>query len=60
MMGQNAEDTTSQLGESYVFMEALWNIAQTSDDAETVRIAVAALTGTEAGQAYIRVHPMVL
>ena len=59
MMGQS-EDTASQLGETYVLMQALWNIAQTSDDAETVRIAVAALTGTESGQAYIRAHPMVL
>jgi len=60
MMSGQQQDSAQQSGEVYVMMQALWNIAQTSDDAETVRMAVQALTSTEAGQAYIRVNPMVL
>lgn len=62
MMSSNdeREDTASMMGEQLVMIQALWEIAQTSGDAETVRMAISALTRTDTGMTYIRANPMIL
>lgn len=41
-------------------LAALHEIAMDSADADVVRIALEALTGTSSGRAYLLVHPVVL
>lgn len=43
-----------------ILVEGLYNTVMESDDAETVRGAVAALLNTEVGINYIRFHPLTL
>lgn len=44
--------------ETLILVEALWNIAHDSEEASSVKEAVAALTNTEAGLDYLRAHPL--
>jgi hypothetical protein len=50
---QHREDTVRHLA-------ALHEIAMDSADADVVRIALEALTGTASGRAYLILHPVVL
>lgn len=40
--------------------QALYAIAQESEEAETVKLAMSALTNTEAGRAYLAANPFVV
>lgn len=44
--------------ESMTLVEALHTIVTESDDAEVVRIAMSALTGTNMGRAYLAANPL--
>lgn len=44
--------------ESLTLVEALHTIVTESDDAEVVRIAMSALTGTNMGRAYLEANPL--
>lgn len=60
-MSQNEQDhMANMMQDQVVMLEALHNIALSSEDAETVRIAVAALTNTGAGMAYLQANPIIL
>lgn len=50
---QDRDDTARHL-------RALREIAMDSGEADVVRVAVEALTGTSSGRAYLELHPMVL
>ena len=52
----NDQSDTADLGEQLVFIEALYNIAHESNEAEIVRVAMAALTNTTAGITYLQAH----
>ena len=41
-----------------ILVEALWNIAHDSEEAASVKEAVAALTNTSAGLDYLSIHPL--
>ena len=49
---------SEMMSDSLVLVEALYNIVHESQEAETVRSAVFALTNTESGRAYLRAHPL--
>ena len=51
---------TELLTEQLQLVQALVNIAQESEEAETVRLAMAALMNTEAGRTYMAQNPMVI
>jgi hypothetical protein len=42
------------------YLEALYEIALSSEEAEVVRVAMAALTSTQAGLAFLAVNPIKL
>lgn len=44
--------------EQLQFIEALHTIAANTDEADTARLALGALTRTEAGMAYLRANPL--
>lgn len=48
------------MSEQLRMLEALHQIAMESGDAETVRVAMVALTSTEAGLRYLRANPLIL
>lgn len=60
-----SEDETAvgaavMMSEQLRMLEALHQIAMESADAETVRVAMVALTSTEAGLRYLRANPLIL
>lgn len=55
-----AQDTTHLMQDNLRFSESLYEIACSSDDAETVRIAMAALTSTDTGMAFLSANPIKL
>jgi hypothetical protein len=52
--------TAEMMSEQMTMLEALHEIAMSSPDAEMVRVAMSALTRTEAGVNYLRLHPLTL
>lgn len=48
------------MGDQLRLLEALYEIAMSSDDAEVVRVAMQALTGTTAGMSFLSLHPITL
>lgn len=52
------ESQRAMIGESMTLVEALHAIASESDDAEVVRIAMSALTGTNMGRSYLVTNPL--
>lgn len=54
------DDQTQAMQDQLMFLEALHDIAAASNDAEIVRVAVQALTRTQAGLTYLSANPMVL
>lgn len=49
---------TVMLTDQLVLVQALHNIAQESDDSEDIRMAMSALTNTEAGRTYLAHNPI--
>jgi hypothetical protein len=47
----------ADLSEQLILIEALFAIAHESNEAEMVRVAMAALTNTQAGLTYLSAHP---
>lgn len=60
MSEDEAVGAAVMMSEQLRMLEALHQIAMESADAETVRIAMVALTGTEAGLRYLRANPLIL
>ena len=54
------EEVTLSLQDSLVLVEALYEIALESEEADIVRQCMTALTNTEAGIVYLRAHPFTL
>lgn len=54
------EQKTVMMGDQLRLLEALYEIALSSEEAEMVRVAMAALTGTSAGLAFLTAHPITL
>lgn len=48
---------SADLQETLILTQALFAIAHESEEAEIVRLAISALTNTQAGLDYLRVHP---
>lgn len=58
MTEDNDTDKTTMMQDQYVMLSALYDIAMNSEDAETVRTALTALTGTTAGRNFLIANPM--
>lgn len=54
------QDVTAMMQDQLRFLEALYEILNSSEEAETVRVAVSALTATEAGRAFLTANPIKL
>ncbi len=54
------EDATQILQDQLRFLEALYEIINCSEEAEVVRVAIAAMTSTEAGRAFLTANPIKL
>lgn len=54
------QDVTGMLQDQLRFLEALYEILNSSEEAETVRVAVSALTATEAGRSFLTANPIKL
>lgn len=52
------QDVTQLMQDNLKLVEALHEIASTSEDANTVRVAVAALTTTQTGLSFLQVNPI--
>ena len=63
-MDDNMELAESQrlqeLEDTELLLQALHELASSSNDAESVRVAFAALTSTSLGQTYLKGHPITL
>jgi hypothetical protein len=53
----NEKQQEADLSEQLVLVQALYNIAHESEEAEIVRLAVAAMTNTTVGLTYLQAHP---
>lgn len=53
-------DSTTMMSEQLMMLDALYEIAMSTTDADTVRQAMLPLTGTAAGRAYLTAHPIIL
>lgn len=53
-------DITQSLVDQAVLLEALADIIQESFDPDAIRSALAAMTNTEAGRAYMIAHPVII
>lgn len=61
MMSDSEIDSTAEMmSEQHTMLAALHEIAMQSEEAETVRIAMSALTGTGSGLRYLHLHPIIL
>jgi hypothetical protein len=60
MSDEQVDATAEMMSEQVVMLEALHEVAMSSGDAEMVRVAMSALTRTEAGVNYLRLHPLIL
>lgn len=54
------EERTVMMGDQLRLLEALYEIALSSEEAEMVRVAMQALTGTSAGLSFLSTHPITL
>lgn len=54
------DDVTAMLQDQLRFLEALYEVLNSSEEAEIVRVATAALTSTEAGRAFLTANPIKL
>jgi hypothetical protein len=60
MSQEQVDPTISMMHDLTQYMEALHSIIETSSDAETVRIALAAMTSTESGRNFFAHNPIIL
>lgn len=60
VMDESQSDRIVELEEVQKLLYVLHEIASESDEAETVRIALVALTTTKVGQTYMRENPIKL
>lgn len=54
----DAVDSVGDQQQLLIMTQALYEIVQSSGDVEMIRIALSALTNTEAGMSYLRVNPI--
>jgi hypothetical protein len=59
-MSEEIDHNTGLMSDNLILMEALREIAETTADVESCRLAMSALTRTETGIVYIRSHPITL
>lgn len=59
-MDDALDEKTTMMGDQLRLLEGLYEVAMSSNEAEMVRVAVAALTGTQAGLSFLNAHPMTL
>lgn len=50
----------NQHADALILAESLYNIFMDSDEPETIKLAAAALTNTDAGRQYLMDHPITL
>lgn len=64
LSGNSDEDKIAILFNQYadliILAESLYNILMDSDEPETIKLAVAALTNTDTGRRYLMDHPITL
>lgn len=60
MPQEQVDPTIEMMRDNTIFLEALQSVIETSADAETVRIAVSAVTRTESGMNHLRMNPIIL
>lgn len=60
MSEERVDPLLEMMRDNSTFLEALVSIVETSGDAETVRIAVAAITRTDSGMNHLRQNPFIL
>jgi hypothetical protein len=60
MSQEQVDPTIEMMRDNTIFLEALTSVIETSADAETVRIAVSAVTRTESGMNHLRMNPIIL
>lgn len=54
------DDPHEMMSEQLVLIEALFTVVHESNEAEVVRVALAALVATQAGLSYLSTHPIVI
>lgn len=54
------DEKSIMMGDQLRFLEALYEIAMSSEEADMVRVAMSALTSTSAGLAFLNSHPITL
>ena len=54
------DSITTMMEDQLKMLEALYEIAMSSNEAEMVRVAVQALTSTQAGMTFLQTHPIKL
>lgn len=57
-MDEELSDPVGYQQQLLVMVQALAEIVNTSSDPETIRIALSALTNTDAGMSHLRVNPI--
>jgi hypothetical protein len=55
-----AESITTMMEDQLKMLEALYEICMSSTEAEMVRVAIQALTSTQAGMTFLQTHPITL
>jgi hypothetical protein len=60
MSQEQVDPTIEMMRDNTIFLEALVSVIETSADAETVRVAVSAVTRTESGMNHLRMNPIIL
>lgn len=59
-MMSDQDEKLTMMGDQLRLLEALYEIALSSNEAEMVRVSMAALTGTQAGLSFLSTHPITL
>lgn len=54
------ESLTTMMEDQLKMLEALYEIVMSSEEAEMVRVAIQALTTTQAGVTFLQTHPIQL
>lgn len=58
--GMSDYEKTVMMGDQLRHLEALYEIVMSSDEPDMVRVAMAALTGTQSGMSFLSSHPITL
>lgn len=54
------ESVTTMMEDQLKMLEALYEIAMSSNEGEMIRVAFQALTSTQSGMAFLQTHPIQL